>query len=332
MRMQHEAILYSLDHEITRRQLEAGEEILYDTEKYERIKEWTEIEHIQAIFAAEHHKLAVIKPQPYILYYLGDISLLNKKILGIVGPRKMSAYGKNVIETLFASVPEYDIVTISGMAEGVDQLCHTLSIKNNIPTIAVLGWGLWRYANKPERTIIQQIVAAGGLVISEFRLLEQPTHYTFPQRNRIIAGLSDLLFLPEAGKKSGSLITVDFALAMKTPVYATPSSIFSSTSEGILQLMESWHVKPVVDLKRFLHQHFPFRETSFRAHSSIELTDQEQQLLDELSYRQGCSLQSLLHATGTDIDNLIQLMTILEIKWLVYQDTPGNYCLTTTTK
>ena len=70
---------------------------------------------------------------------MGDISLLNKKILGIVGPRKMSLYGKQVIEHMFDMIPNYDIVTISGMAEGIDQLCHKLSCEQNIPTIAVLG-------------------------------------------------------------------------------------------------------------------------------------------------------------------------------------------------
>lgn len=111
-------------------------------------------------------------------------------------------YGKKVLETLFGYAGDYDLVTISGMAEGVDQLCHSLSVEHSLPTIAVLGGGLGRYSKRTEREMIQQIVDAGGLVLSEFRLGDQPTNYSFPQRNRIIAGIADLLFLPEAGKKS----------------------------------------------------------------------------------------------------------------------------------
>jgi DNA processing protein len=86
-----------------------------------------------------HFKLFPIRPRVHIIYYLGNLSLLNKKIIGIVGPRMMSLYGKQVVETMFAAMHGYDVVTISGMADGVDQLCHTLSCQQNIPTIAVLG-------------------------------------------------------------------------------------------------------------------------------------------------------------------------------------------------
>jgi len=137
--MQHEALLYSLDHTITKQQLQNKEHILYDQERYIKMQKRVNEEKIHAIFATEHKRFSSIKPQPYIVYYLGDITLLDKNILGIVGPRKMSEYAKKVVETLFSYAEGYDIVTISGMAEGVDQLCHTLSCQQNIPTIAVLG-------------------------------------------------------------------------------------------------------------------------------------------------------------------------------------------------
>ena len=137
--MQHEALLYSLDHTITKHQLLDQEHILYDRQRYAKMQERVDEEQIHAIFASEHPKFSGIKPQLYIVYYLGDISLLDKNILGIVGPRKMSEYGKKVIETLFSHAEGYDMATVSGMAEGVDQLCHTLSCEQNIPTIAVLG-------------------------------------------------------------------------------------------------------------------------------------------------------------------------------------------------
>ena len=134
------------------------------------------------------------------------------------------------MEELFRVLPQYDIVTISGLAPGVDTMCHEMSILANIPTIAVLGGGLQYFLKSGNREFIHKIVDNGGLVLSEFDLDKQPERYTFPQRNRIVAGLSECVFLPEAGEKSGSLITADFARQVHKPVYGVPSSIFSSSS------------------------------------------------------------------------------------------------------
>lgn len=325
--MEHEAILYSLDHTITKKQLQEKESVIYDEQKYTKLQERSQEQKIESLLVSQSHKFFSLQPCPYILYYIWDISLLDKKILGIVGPRRMSNYGEKVIEKLFDYAGEYDMVTISGMAEGVDQLCHKHSIKNNIPTIAVLGGGLGRYLRREESKIIQNIVDAGWLVVSEYRLFQQPTNYSFPQRNRIIAGFSDVLFLPEAGKKSWSLITVEFALEMKVPVYATPSSIFSPTSEGILHLIETGHVKPVVDIKHFLHQHFPSQNISSRKQTSITLTDEEQSITSILSHDQWISLQSIVSQSWIDVEKSIQLLTMLEIKGVVAQNSPGEYLL-----
>lgn len=124
----------------------------------------------------------------------------------------------------------YDVVTVSGLADGIDMLAHTESIKQGVPTIAVLGGGLHHFL-KTKQSIIDDIISYGGLVISEFKLLSKPSAFTFPQRNRIIAGLSDLLFLPEGSISSGSLITVDFALSAHKPVFATPNQIRSTSSQ-----------------------------------------------------------------------------------------------------
>ncbi len=326
--MQHEAILYSLDPKITFSQVQDFTD--YDENRYSKLQDRVTENNIWAMMVPDanfHYKLLPIRPKVQILYYLWNPSLLNQKILGIVGPRAMSGYGKQVMESLFTTAGNHDFVTVSGMAEGVDQLCHSLSRENNIPTIAVLGWGLWRYMKRSERALIDQIIADGGLVISEFKLFEQPTKYSFPQRNRLIAWLADMLFLPEAGEKSGSLITVDCAIAMKKPVYATPSSIFSPTSAGILQLIETGSVKPIFDLPGFLATHFASKHISSRSQITVELTDQEQWLLSVLSRNQWVEIQSLVQATWADIQDIIQLLTMLEIKWLVYQEGPGKYVL-----
>ena len=326
--MQHEAILYSLDTKIPYTHLQTMTD--YDTTKYAKLQDRIQENNIWAMLDSAqdfHYKLLPIRPRVHMVYYLGNISLLNQKTLGIVWPRKMSLYGKQVLENLFISAQDNDIVTVSGMAEGIDQLCHQLSHDYNIPTIAVLWWGLWRYLKRQEHAIIKQIVDAGGLVISEYKLWEQPTKYTFPQRNRLIAGLSDVLFLPEAGEKSGSLITVDYAIAMKKPVYATPNSIFSLTSAGVLRYIETGSIHPMFSLPRFLATHFTSKHSSSRPQITISLTDQEQWLVSCLSRDQGVAIQSLVHSTWMDIQESISLLTMLEIKGVVSQQEPGKYRL-----
>ena len=114
---------------------------------------------------------------------------------------------------------------------------------------------------------------------------------------------------------------------MKTPVYATPSSIFSPTSQGILHLMETGQVKPVVDLKYFLHQHFSSRDILSRPLTSIDLTDEERVFVEGLSHDQGTSLETLAITTGKNPEDMVQLLTMLEIKGIVAQERPGEYVL-----
>lgn len=328
--MHHKALLYSLDPKITSKQIQEQEHITYDSKKYIRLQQWVTEHGVWSMMSLEidfHYKLLAIRPRVHLIYYIGNIWLLNKKMLGIVGPRKMSSYGKRVVEALFPSLSGYDVVTISGMAEGVDQLCHQLSHEHALPTIAVLGWGLGRYMRRPEGVLIKQIIAAGGLVLSEYKLWEKPTQYTFPQRNRLIAWLADVIFLPEAGKKSGSLITVDCAIAMKKPVYATPNSIFAPTSEGILHYMEIGYVKPILTPSTFLARHFTSTKTSSRPTIMISLTDQEQWLLSVLSRDQWVAIQELVQTNKFAIQEIIQMLTMLEIKGLVCQEAPGKYVL-----
>ena len=203
-----------------------------------------------------HFKFHHITSSPYIIYGQGNMELLHKKIIAIVWPRKATAYARQVLEKLFTQLQAYDVVTISGLADGVDMMVHDLSLQYNIPTIAVLWWGLQYYLRSKNREKIQTIVNRGGLVLSEFKLEKGPERYTFPQRNRIVAGLSEMVFLPEAGVKSGSLITVDFARRMHKDIYGTPNTIFSNTSQGLLEYMQAWFIKPVIHIDEMLEKYF----------------------------------------------------------------------------
>jgi len=109
-----------------------------------------------------HHSFYTLKPKPRLLYVLGNKSVLDKKILGVVGPRQASVYSDQVMRDLFVSVAEYDLVTISGGARGVDTQCHELSLQYNIPTIVVLGAGFDHYLQHPRtKELLDRVVQVG---------------------------------------------------------------------------------------------------------------------------------------------------------------------------
>jgi len=273
-----------------------------------------------------HYKFHLIKSKPYIIYYTWNLSLLDSNILWIVWPRKKTFYSDKVLSKLLETASNYNLVTISGMAEWVDLLCHSLSIKNNIPTIAVLWWWLRRYLNKSERNIISSIVQHGWLVISEFKLNFQPTNYSFPQRNRIIAWLSDILFLPQAWLNSWSLITVDFAIDMSRSVYWVADNIFAAESAWLNQYIADKKINLVSDFDKFLSSHFIHKSTASKiSTSNIILSENEKKILTAISDNWEIWLDKLCTISDIPSQELFSLLTMLEINSLIYQSSPGIY-------
>jgi DNA protecting protein DprA len=191
-----------------------------------------------------------------MLFTQGDQSLLSLPRLGVVGPRKMSAYGKRVVDYVVQSAQKFSCCIVSWGAPWVDRYVHDQAMRTGIPVIVVLGWGIAAYHLSSSRAFLEQVVRSGWLILSEFQLREEPKKYTFPLRNRIIAGLSDVLFVPEAWEKSWSLITVDYAIDAWVPVYTATHDIFSHTSRGMAPYLQTWTVKPVIDIEVMMAAHF----------------------------------------------------------------------------
>lgn len=180
---------------------------------------------------------------PAKLYYRGNISLLHDdetKFLCVVGSRRHTQYGKEVIERLLAPLKDYNVVIISGLAYGVDTIAHQVALENNIPTIAIPGSGISPDAIYPRahRGIAEEIIREGGLILSEFEPEATPQPWYFPQRNRIMAGLSHAVLIIEAADRSGTLITAKLALDYNRSVLAVPGSVFSPQSEGTNSLIQ----------------------------------------------------------------------------------------------
>lgn len=171
---------------------------------------------------------------PEKLYIQGKLPDKNSKILAVVGSRKYTPYGKDVCEKLISGLRGYDITIVSGLALGIDGIAHRSALEAGLKTMAVPGSGLDESVLYPitHKNLALKILENGGALISEFEPKFHATPYSFPQRNRIMAGLSHAVLVIEAETKSGTLITSKFATEYNRDVLTIPGSIFSKNSEG----------------------------------------------------------------------------------------------------
>ena len=186
-------------------------------------------------------KLKRINGAPLIIYYKGNIELISEDSIGIVGTRYPTYYGKKTSIEIAKYLSDHGIVAVSGMALGIDMCAHIGAMKGNSKkTIAVLGNGLLDENIYPKSNLelFKLICDEGGLVISEYPIHTKASKENFPARNRIIAALSDKIIVVEAGMKSGTFITVDFALDYGKEVFAVPGGIYSEKSIGCNQLIK----------------------------------------------------------------------------------------------
>jgi DNA processing protein len=179
--------------------------------------------------------LREIAHPPKRLYYRGDISVLaSPHKVAVVGTRRCSDYGVEATRRIADGLARAGVVVVSGMARGVDTFAHRAALTCDTPTVAVLGSGVDDASLYPKQnlSLAHEILARGGLLLSEFEPGSPSYPSNFPQRNRIVAGLSLGTVVVEAPFKSGAMITARFAIEQNRDVYAVPGSVFSRLSEG----------------------------------------------------------------------------------------------------
>jgi len=170
---------------------------------------------------------------PPLLYIRGSLKSSDRISFGVVGTRQLSAYGHRITPLITADLSRAGLTIISGLAKGIDTLAHKAALKANGRTIAVLGSGLDKKNIYPQvNQHLSEIISQRGALLSEFPIGTKPFAQNFPQRNRIVAGLSLGVLVIEASKESGALITARNALEQNRDVFAIPGSIFSRNSLG----------------------------------------------------------------------------------------------------
>lgn len=179
-----------------------------------------------------------IPEPPQILYCLGEPSALSHvPMIAIVGTRRATRYGLETARVLARDASASGIAVVSGLALGIDAQAHTGALEGKAPTIAVLGSGLNHIVPTTNRRLADRILESGGAIVSEFEPDMPAESWTFPQRNRIIAGLSQATIVVEAPEKSGALITARFALDFNRDVGAIPGEVTSINSRGTNRLL-----------------------------------------------------------------------------------------------
>lgn len=198
-------------------------------------------------------KLKVIDNPPLVLYVRGEVELLNKKSISIVGTRTPSDYGKMVCEKFTKELSQAGLVTVSGLAYGIDTIVAETTLNVGGKTIAVLAGGL--DSIYPSHNVnLAKRVEENGLIVSEYRIGVKPMAYSFINRNRIVSALGLGTLIIEAGKQSGTMATARFAIDQSRELFVVPGNIYSSKSEGtnnlIDEIPDTFTISPDRILKR----------------------------------------------------------------------------------
>lgn len=282
--------------------------------------------------------LRQIYDPPECLYYKGNPNLFRKTCISIVGTRKYSEYGEFVTEKLIEELAVLDIAIVSGLALGIDTIAHHAAMKFNLPTIAVLGTGINNIYPKANIQLAKKIIS-NHLLISEFEAERHPTKYSFPQRNRIISGLSIATIVIEAPERSGALITAGFALEQNREVFTIPGDIDRQNSLGPLNLLKKSEAHPIScgqDIIEILNKQphlFTLNESpatgatkTYAAKSKREkiplqtlykLTPSQHSLLSLIPTRLGSSLEQLQKKSSRPPEEILANLSILEIQGII---------------
>ncbi|MDE7079726.1 MAG: DNA-processing protein DprA [Clostridia bacterium] len=266
-------------------------------------------------------RLKDIYDPPLTIYYKGERSLLNNEnLLAVVGTRRVTAYGKNVMQNFIPVFIRSGLCIVSGLARGVDSIGHKMCVENNTKTIAVVANGL-DICYPHENVGLQNDIINNGIVISEYPLGTKPLQFHFPERNRIISGLSKAVFIPEAGDKSGSLITADDAIDQGRDLFVVPGSIFSSQSVGCNKKIKELQATIVLEPQDVIEA--LGYDTKTMEKKVVQLDFEQQRLVDMMKDGK-IHLYELMEKSGMNIAVISSALTRLEIMGVI-RKLQGNY-------
>ena len=265
-----------------------------------------------------------IAQPPFLLYAKGNSSLLNTLCFAVVGTRRPTDYGRRATPLIAEGVAKAGFTIVSGLAMGIDGLAHRAALKSNTPTIAVLGGGINDDSIVHEnRVVAKEIIKKGGAIISEYGLDVHGNKYSFPQRNRIISGLSKGVLVVEADEKSGSLITAHCALDQNRDVFAVPGSVFSPRSQGPNNLLKQG-AKPVTCAEDILTE-YDIQYSLFKP-ALVPANDLEKKIMESIGH-ETVTLDQIIRSTDQPTREVVSCLMNMELENKVKNLGNNRFCL-----
>lgn len=270
-------------------------------------------------------KLKNIKNPPKKLYYIGNLELLKMPIFAVIGTREITDYGRKICEKFTKKLCE-NFVIISGMAVGTDTVAHEVTIENKGKTIAVLGSGFNNIFPEENIILFYEIIEKGGLVLTEYSPNTKPKSKNFPERNRIVSGLSDGLLIIEAAYRSGTSITANLAKEQGKNVFAIPGRLDSKYGVGVNRLIKENIAKLVTETKDIL-DNYPqiINKKWITTNEEYEIKEEYKQIYELLEKGTKNLEEILLNIQDKSITQIMSLLTKMEIEGLILQEIGVGY-------
>jgi len=262
------------------------------------------------------------KDAPKQLYYKGayDEEILDN-CLAVVGSRRLTTYGKLVAERLVTEIAAAGVTIVSGFMYGGDAAAHKAAVKAGGRTIAVMPCGIERIHPEYQQDLYHDILNNKGLVISEYEGDQMPVNWMYPRRNRIVAGLSKAILVLEAGLKSGTLITANFAKKYGRKILVVPGPITSENSKGIMQLIKEGAiaVSSAEEILPILGSRTSSRKSDFSESDAFE-----QKIIDHLR-REPLEIDALARNFSMPASRMGVTLSLMQLRGLIRQEGPKYY-------
>ncbi|MCE1202031.1 MAG: DNA-processing protein DprA [Bacteroidia bacterium] len=293
-----------------------------DFKKAEEEIEFIERNNIQPLFyldKAYPKRLQHCADSPLMLYYKGNTDLNAAQVVGVVGTRNATEYGRQLCDQLVEGLMQSNVLIVSGLAYGIDTSAHRAALRHALPTVGVLGHGLDRIYPHSNKSLSEKMLNQGGL-LTEFTSGTTPDKENFPRRNRIVAGMIDALVVVESGRKGGALITAEIAASYNRDVFAFPGRINDPFSEGCNQLIRTNKaalIRSAEDLIYSMGWDNKVQVQAAQTRLFRDFSHEEQQLLDSFNGEKESGIDDIMLRSGFPASKLAGLLLALEFDGVV---------------
>ncbi len=270
--------------------------------------------------------LREISAPPAVLYYKGKLEECNlERVVGFVGSRHCTRNGCEAVKKIISELKGTDVCIASGLAAGIDTAAHTAALDNGIKTIGVIASGFDYIYPTSNKKLYERIENGGGAVVTEYYPSFEPLRFRFPQRNRIVSGLSKGVVVAEAALKSGALITANLTLEQGRELMCIPGLITNPNTEGIYKLLKDGAslVTSGEDILNTLNWEITLTKNN-KNNSYDDLDIDEKKILYTINIEPK-TFDEIEAETKINTDKLLELLTIMELKGFITQTADNRY-------